>query len=290
MGLVIHAVTYLAVNALLVVVWAALGGSDWSIGEVLSSPVTATREEGFWPLWVIAPWGVLLAIHATVTFELARRRRRRRARRDARHPRRIGSAPPLLDPPPRRRWITALFTDVVGSSQLAETLGDEEWSEVIAAYRRRVRTLLATHGGSEVGTQGDGFLIRFDHPEDAVRCAIALQRRFDVDREAGRFTPGVRMGLHAGEAMGADDGDIIGRSLNVASRVMSLAGPGEILVTEPVADHVGPSVALEDRGLQELRGIGQTRHVLAVRWRDEKGDPCADEPLPEPERDRIGDG
>ncbi|MGH9230731.1 MAG: adenylate/guanylate cyclase domain-containing protein [Acidimicrobiales bacterium] len=293
MGLVIHAATYVAVNALLVVVWAVGGDSDWSIEEALSSPVSAARDEGFWPLWVMASWGVLLAIHAAVAVQVgrARRRRRRRARRDSRRQRPISPGPPPLERPPRRRWVAALFTDVVGSSHLAENLGDEEWSEVIDAYRRVVRATLVAHGGSEVGTQGDGFLLRFDHPEDAVGCAIALQRRFDADRQAGRFTPQVRMGLHAGEALGADDGDIIGRSLNVASRVTGLAGSGEILVTEPVADHLGPGVALEDRGLQELRGLGQTRHVLAVRWREHDDDgPRANDVLREPERDPLGDG
>jgi 2TM domain len=126
-GLVIHAATYVAVNALLVVVWAVLGDSDWSIEEAVSSPVSAARNEGFWPLWVMASWGVLLVIHAAAAVQVgrARRRRRRRARRDARRQRPIHPGPPL-ERPPRRRWVAALFTDVVGSSHLAETLGDEE--------------------------------------------------------------------------------------------------------------------------------------------------------------------
>lgn len=283
-GLVIHAVTYVAVNAFLVLVWAVVGGSDWTIGEALSDPISATRSEGFWPLWVIAPWGVLLAIHAAVAVQVGRVRRRRRRRALRRRP--VSPAPPTSETPSRRRWVAVLFTDVVGSSELAESLGDEEWSEVIAAYRRVVRATLVAHGGSEVGTQGDGFLLRFDHPDDAVRCAVGLQRRFDVDRQAGRFTPHVRMGVHAGEAVGSDDGDLIGRSLNVASRVMSLAGSSEILITEPVADHVGPGVVLEDRGLRELRGIGQTRHLLAVRWREDDGDQSsADDRSREPDYD-----
>jgi class 3 adenylate cyclase len=292
-GLVIHTATYVAVNALLVLIWAVGGSSDRSIGEALSSPASASRNEGFWPLWVIASWGVLLAIHAAVAVQVGRgrRRRRRRARSDARRARPISPGPSPLEGPPRRRWVAALFTDIVASSHLAETLGDEKWSEVIDAYRRVVRATLVAHSGSEVGTQGDGFLLRFDHPDDAVRCAIALQRRFDADRQEGRFTPQVRMGLHAGEALGADKGDIIGRSLNVAARVTSLADPGEILITEPIADHLGPGVALEDRGLQELRGHGQTRHVLAVRWREDDGDRRrADDRLPEPNHDRLGDG
>jgi len=64
----------------------------------------------------------------------------------------------------------------------------------------------------------------------------------------------------------ADDGDLIGRVVNLAARVTGEAEPGEILVTEPVADYVGGELRLRDRGLRELRGVAQPRHVLAVVW------------------------
>jgi 2TM domain len=117
-ALVIHAATCVAVNALLVVVWAVGGDSDWSIGEAFSSPVSAARDEGFWPPWVMASWGVLLAIHAAVAVQVgsARRRRRRRARRGARRQRPVSPGASPLEGPPRRRWVAALFTGVVGSA------------------------------------------------------------------------------------------------------------------------------------------------------------------------------
>jgi class 3 adenylate cyclase len=75
----------------------------------------------------------------------------------------------------------------------------------------------------------------------------------------------LRIGVHAGEAV-HDDGDLIGRVVNLAARVTGEAEPGEILVTEPVADYVGGHLHLQDRGLRELRGVPQPRHLLAVDW------------------------
>ena len=63
-----------------------------------------------------------------------------------------------------------------------------------------------------------------------------------------------------------DDGDLVGRVVNVAARVTAETNPGEILVTEPVADYLGGQLRFEDRGLRELRGLTQPRHLLAVRW------------------------
>lgn len=80
----------------------------------------------------------------------------------------------------------------------------------------------------------------------------------------------MRIGIHAGEAV-EDDGDLVGRVVNVAARVAAEARPNEILVTEPVADHVGASLDFEDRGVRELRGVSQGRHLLAVLWADHDG-------------------
>src|SRR5205814_2733844 len=121
------------------------------------------------------------------------------------------------------------------------------------------------HHGAEVGTQGDGFLIRFDTPDDAIACAMSLQRQMFDTRSGGSFVPELRVGIHAGEAV-ADDNDLVGRVINLAARVTDAAEPGEILVTEPVADHLSPGIALADRGLKPLKGFAQPRHLLAVMW------------------------
>ena len=168
--------------------------------------------------------------------------------------------------PTGRHWVAVMFTDIVGSTDLTETLGDDTWLEILGSHRTVVRACLTDHQGTEVGTQGDGFLVRFDTPTAAVGCAVAIQRKLADTRTAGAFTPEVRIGVHAGEAVGGD-GDLVGRVINLASRVTAAAEPGEILVTEPVADHLPPGIRLDDRGLRPLKGIAQPRHLLAVVWR-----------------------
>jgi class 3 adenylate cyclase len=169
-------------------------------------------------------------------------------------------------PGPVKRWVAVMFSDIVDSTRLAEEVGDDEWTDVVSRYREFVRAAFATRGGEEVGTQGDGFLAQFPSPADAVLCAVDIQR--DVrDVAAAGLGLRLRIGVHAGEAV-HDDGDLIGRVVNLAARVTGEAEPGEILVTEPVADYVGGRLHLEDRGLRDLRGVPQPRHLLAVDWSD----------------------
>jgi class 3 adenylate cyclase len=238
-------------------------------------------------VFIIVPWGVALVIHASIVLVgeiTGTRRRRRRSRREKERERRrqdlrdhgmpvppSGPVPPV--PPHRRKrttapvrqWTVVMFTDIARSTPLAERLGDEAWANLVAEHRATVREVLAAHHGHEVGTQGDGFLCRFESPDDAVSAAVDLQTSLATERARGSFAPEVRVGLHAGEAIDGHD-DLLGNAVNLAARVMGVAEPGEILVTEPVADHLRPGRELEDRGLHELKGITRARHLLAVRW------------------------
>ncbi|MEY2420797.1 MAG: adenylate cyclase [Acidimicrobiaceae bacterium] len=164
-----------------------------------------------------------------------------------------------------RQWVAVMFTDLVGSTGLAESLGDATWHEMLASHRRLVRQCVDQHDGTEVGTQGDGFLVRFATPDAAVSCAVFLHRSMSDTRTGGAFVPELRVGIHAGEAV-ADDNDLVGRVINLAARVTDAAEPGEILITEPVADHLSPGIALVDRGLKPLKGFAQPRHLLSVVW------------------------
>jgi class 3 adenylate cyclase len=166
-----------------------------------------------------------------------------------------------------RHWVAVMFTDLVGSTDLAERLGDARWHALLAVHRRLVRECVGANRGTEVGTQGDGFLVRFDSPDAAVTCAVAIQRQTAASRRREPLMPELRVGIHAGEVM-ADDDDLIGRVINLAARINEAAEPGEILVTEPAADHLSPGVSLVDRGLRPLKGVGQPRHLLAVTWRE----------------------
>ncbi|MCX7620505.1 MAG: 2TM domain-containing protein [Acidimicrobiales bacterium] len=171
-----------------------------------------------------------------------------------------------------RRWAVAMFTDIVDSTLLTEALGDEAWAQLLTEHRRLVRQYVADHGGREVGTQGDGFLLRFDHPDSAVACAVALQRYLDEQRAEEVIVPSIRIGIHAGEVVhAAQDDDLVGRVVNLASRVTDVAAGGEILVTEPVADHLTIDVRLVDRGLKQLKGFDQPRHLLAIAWQHRAG-------------------
>jgi class 3 adenylate cyclase len=102
-----------------------------------------------------------------------------------------------------------------------------------------------------------------------VRCATALQRALEELQAGEQVVPSVRIGIHAGEVVhAAQDDDLVGRVINLAARVTDVAAGGEILVTEPVADHLTIDVKLVDRGLKQLKGFDRPRHLLAVVWQD----------------------
>lgn len=303
---VVHLFTYAAVCGFLVAVWALTSGSFDEVSRITRDPGLA-RSLGFWPVWVILGWGVAVVIHLGMVLaavpsavarrqrQLHRRRRRHRGRRRQADAKRIAaqvgeeimarSAEALqaiaarrqpAPSAPTRRWVAVMFTDIANSTALAEAIGDDEWARVLARYRALVRAAFSARGGREVGTQGDGFLGRFPSPDDAVSCGIDIQREMHDVRRQVDLDLAVRIGVHAGEAV-EDDGDLVGRVVNLAARVTGEASPGEVLVTEPVADHLGGKLTLEDRGLRELRGVPQPRHLLAVQWNhdrspDGKGD------------------
>jgi class 3 adenylate cyclase len=257
-GFFAHLVPYVAVNAFLVAIWTFTSGSPTELRQVWDDPATA-KDLGFWPMWPMMAWGTALAIHlggAVLALTRPRRPRRLEAPR----------SPELVhDAAPRRRWLVVMFTDVCDSTALNEQLGDERWHCVLSDYRDVVRSATAHRGGTEVATTGDGFLVRFDSPSDAVLCAVDVQRALAGLRESGALVLHTRIGLHAGEVVDLGD-DVLGQVVNLASRVSSAAEPDEILVTEPVADQLVGALHLEDRGLQPLKGLTQQRHLLAVRW------------------------
>ncbi|MBS3940472.1 MAG: adenylate/guanylate cyclase domain-containing protein [Actinobacteria bacterium] len=254
MLLTLHALVYVAVNVLLVLLWLMLGG-DW---DGASDPLEAARASGFWPFWVMAVWGVALGLHAALLVAIRSRRRSKRRRRR-----------PAAEPPAdttETRWVAAMFTDIVGSTALAARLGDADYADVLAGHRRLVRDVVEVNGGTEVGTQGDGFLVTFPTPQQAATCAVALQEHLEDLRHDPDRVPHVRIGVHAGQVH-AHDGDVVGQVVNVASRVADTARADEIIVTELVAERVPSWIPVEDLGLRELDGIPTPRHLLRLCWR-----------------------
>lgn len=276
-GLTIHLVVYLVVNGLGLFIWVLFFGSYDELTNYFRHPTEALTTS-FWPIYPIVFWGAAVLIHAGAVCASILFGRRARQRRRAMAQQVLAAAGTAAGRKhhrgPQKHWVTAMFTDISSSTPLAENMGDDAWHDLLARHRSLVRKLIDEHEGTEVGTQGDGFLIRFDEPESAVRCAMAIQSRISEERDAGSEVPSVRAGIHAGEVVETEE-DMVGRVVNLAARVTGSAGPGEILVTEPVADQLPTDIIVQDRGLQELKGITRPRHLIAVDWRAYSGPPDA---------------
>jgi class 3 adenylate cyclase len=153
---------------------------------------------------------------------------------------------------------TVLFTDLVGSAELAAELGDRAWREVLERHHASVRRELGRHRGAEVDSAGDGFFCRFDGPARAIACA---QRIVEGASELGLE---VRAGIHTGECELVGE-KIAGISVVTGSRISSLAASGEILVSSTIKDLVaGSGFGFEDRGEHELKGVPGEWHLYAV--------------------------
>jgi pimeloyl-ACP methyl ester carboxylesterase len=162
-------------------------------------------------------------------------------------------------PEPDRVLATVLFTDIVGSTERAAALGDRRWRDLLGAHEAAVRRELDRFRGREVDTAGDGFLAAFDGPARAVRCALSAG---EAVRELGVE---IRAGIHTGECE-LDGPKIRGIAVHTGARIASLAGPGEVLVSQTVKDLVsGSGLVFEDRGVHDLKGVpGEWRVYAAV--------------------------
>jgi TolB-like protein len=155
-----------------------------------------------------------------------------------------------------------LFTDIVGSTELAASLGDRAWRDLLAAHHGAVRRELRRFGGREVDTAGDGFFATFDQPAQAVHAAD------QIVSAVAKLGISVRAGLHTGEAE-ASGQNIGGLAVHIASRVMSAAWPGEVLVSSTLRELVvGSGLDFSDRGLHQLKGIPGEWHLCALVRRD----------------------
>jgi len=157
-----------------------------------------------------------------------------------------------------RVLATVLFTDIVGSTERAASIGDGAWKALLARHHEVVRALIGRYRGQEVDTAGDGFLATFDGPARAIHCARAI---VEAIRDLGLE---IRAGLHTGECE-LMDGKVGGIAVHIGARVGALAGPSEVLVSQTVKDLVaGSGLVFEDAGEHELKGVPDRWHLYRV--------------------------
>jgi eukaryotic-like serine/threonine-protein kinase len=166
--------------------------------------------------------------------------------------------------------VAILFSDIEDSTVLTERLGDESWLQLLREHNAIFRDLLSRHDGYEVKSQGDGFMLAFPDPCEALECAIEVQRAFAERERDGSGEPlRVRMGLHTGEVI-SEEGDYFGKNVILAARIAAQALGGEILVSEElrasVSTDAGNGLRFDDGRELELKGLAGSHRVYRAEW------------------------
>jgi len=163
--------------------------------------------------------------------------------------------------------MTLLFTDVIGSTEIKQRLGEAAGIELLHRHRTVVRDLLGSfREAEEISTAGDSFFIAFHSPSDAVLFALQLQHALSLVSQATRAPIQVRIGIHLGkvfieeEPEGALMRDLWGLQVDIASRVTALAGAGQVLLTRAIFDHA--RTALKGDALADLAPLSWMSHGL----------------------------
>jgi class 3 adenylate cyclase len=160
---------------------------------------------------------------------------------------------------------TFLFTDIVDSTKLLETLGDEKWKKLLNRHDLLIRERIVERGGEVIKQTGDGFFASFDNPKAAIEAAVAIQRALDAEIVA----PDVRIGAHTGGAFhtNADFTDYGGQGVHTAARIGAAAQSAEILASRETVDGITTAFRLSEPRAQVLKGFEQPVEVVSVDWR-----------------------
>ncbi|MGH2376538.1 MAG: ATP-binding protein, partial [bacterium] len=169
-------------------------------------------------------------------------------------------------PDPPARTVTFLFTDIEGSTDLIERLGDTGYAQMLAEHQRLLRAAFGAQGGREIQVHGEGFLVAFQSARSAVRSAVAAQRALSGYPWPEGASPRVRIALHTGEALSAAEG-YVGLDVHRAARICSVAWGGQILLSKTTRIVIGDlpdGVSLRDLGEQRLKDLAHPQHLFQV--------------------------
>jgi class 3 adenylate cyclase len=163
---------------------------------------------------------------------------------------------------------TILFTDVVNSTTLTQSLGDEAALAILGVHDTIVRDALSALGGREIKHTGDGIMASFVSAAGAVRCAIQIQRELNKHAQANpERSLKVRVGAAAGEPV-EQHNDLFGCTVQLAARLCAQAQPEQILVSNAIAELcIGKGLSFEDVGEVTLKGFGSPVRAHAAAWR-----------------------
>src|SRR6201993_4992836 len=163
---------------------------------------------------------------------------------------------------------TVLFTDIVESTTLTQSLGDEAALAMLGVHDTIVRDALSTLGGREIKHTGDGIMACFISPAGAVRCAIQIQRELDKHGQASpERALKIRVGAAAGEPV-EQHNDLFGSTVQLASRLCAHAQPEQILVSNAIAELcLGKGFQFDDLGEVTLKGFGHPVRAHAAAWK-----------------------
>ena len=153
--------------------------------------------------------------------------------------------------------VVLVFSDIEGSTEFNEKLGDRAWVKLLERHNKLVQNRVDKHQGHVVKTQGDGFMIAFADPENAVRFSTDVQKALDDESRWEQMR--VRIGIHLGTSV-RRGADLFGLDVATAARVADQADGGEILISEPVRDAVAELDGIEfgaprEVELKGLRGV-----------------------------------
>ncbi len=222
-------------------------------GSVLSVPAAAKSLASAIPsAQLVSVRGTAEAARATFDFTAAK-----------------SQLPPSMGVRPgESAFRTVLFTDLVNHTDMMQRLGDARGRDVLREHERITRDTLKQHGGVEIKTDGDSFMVSFASVGSALDCAVALQCAFANYNETAPEPIAVRMGLNAGEPI-EEDGDLFGSTVILASRIAAIASTGEILVPDTVRGLLsGKGFVFGDRGEFVPKGFDEGVRLWDVRWRE----------------------
>jgi len=160
-----------------------------------------------------------------------------------------------------------MFTDLKDSTRMTTLHGDAKALHLLHVHNALTRNSLKTHQGREVKHTGDGIMASFVSIQDAIKCAVAIQKAFAVYNEENPEEPlYLRIGLSAGEPI-EEHGDLFGKAVQLAARLCAQAEPARILVDQVALDQwQGEAPLFSDLGEVTLKGFAHAVRVYEVNW------------------------